>query len=97
MPLTQVRRPTVNGPDEPAEANLRYEVLNALKGVVGRGAVIKQQENSGEDLDDEQEQGHTPEVVPDRMAMDGNNLVAQELLNSSRAEPFVQPGKSLSS
>jgi hypothetical protein len=29
------------------------------------------------------------------MAMDGNDLVAEEVLHNSGAEPFVQPSKSL--
>src|SRR5208337_3684983 len=39
----QVRRPTVHGADEPAEAHLSHDVLHAFEGVVGRGPIIKEQ------------------------------------------------------
>ena len=71
----QVGAPGVNRAKEPAEVNFRHNRPHALEGVVGRGLVKQRQEDAGDDLDGEKEQGHSAEEVEDRHSVDRNSLV----------------------
>ncbi len=86
----QVRRPGVQPPDQPAEAHLGHDELHALESLAGRGPVVEQQKDPGDHLDEEQEQGHAPQVVPDRVLVLGNGLFGGQLVEEV-AEAFLVP------
>ena len=73
----QVGRPGVNGTNQPAKLHPGHDVLHALEGFVGAGAVIQQQQDAGEHLDHEEEKRDAAEEVPVGEAMRGNGLVAE--------------------
>ncbi len=73
----------MDGTDQPSELDLRHDELNAFESAAGRRPVIHQQKDAGEYLDDEQEERHAAEVIPDGVAMERHPLVAEEFLESS--------------
>ena len=73
----EVRRPAMDGADEPAELHVRHDELHAVEGLGDRGAIVEQQQDSGHHLDDEQEQRDAAEVIPGSGGMHGDSLVAR--------------------
>ncbi len=71
----QVRAPGVNRAEEPAEIDLRHDRADALESVVGRGLVKSRQEDAGDDLNGEKEQGHSAEEIENGRSVDGNAFV----------------------
>ena len=85
----QVRRPAVNRPDEPAELDLRHDKLNTLKREFIAPFIVHQQKNSGQDLNDKQEQGDAAKIVPHRMAIDGDVFLSHEFNQVIQLDPFI--------
>ncbi len=87
----EVGRPGVDGTNEPAELHPGHDVLHAFEGFIGAGAVIQQQQDAGEHLNDEEEQRDAAEEIPVRKAMGWNGLMAQRLDETVKMKPFVEP------
>ena len=81
----------MDGTNQPAKLHPRHDVLHAFECFVGAGAVIQQQQNPGEDLDDEEKQRDAAEKVPVRQSMRGNCLVAERRNQSVQMQPLVKP------
>src|SRR6516162_2727535 len=87
----QIRRPAVKGPDEPSELHLRHDELNAFECRFGGRPVIKKKQNSCDDLNGEKKQGHSAEVIPDRVPVNGNRLLVNQFPQRCGADSFIQP------
>src|ERR1035437_146180 len=86
--------PAVNRSDEPAERDATHEMLHALVRRVLADLVVHQEENSGPDLNDEEEKRDAAKVVPDRrMGADRHFLVSQERDEARNLEPLVEHPK----
>src|SRR5438270_13845340 len=77
--------------NQPAELYLRHDVLDALKCLILSGTVVEKQQNSGQHLDNEQEQRDAAEEIPVRPAMDRNRFLAQGSKQFVPAEALVEP------
>src|SRR5262249_33520983 len=87
----QIGRPTVNRANQPAELNFSDDELNTFESIFGAWAIVKQEENSGGDLYDEEKQRHAAEVVPNRMAMERNFLFVGQLRQRADRQTLVEP------
>src|SRR5262245_53944530 len=86
-----VCRPAMNRADQPTESDFRHDELDTFESVLRTGPVIKQQQDSRYDLNRKQEQGHSSEVVPDRMPMNWNFLFPGEPCYDVQAKTSVEP------
>ena len=86
----EVGAPGVGGADEPAEVHDVGDLADALEGL-GAGAVVDQQQDAGEDLDEEEEERDAAPVVPEGLGVDGDALVAGEGDDFGETEAFVEP------
>src|SRR6185295_3181718 len=64
---------------------------NAFESALGAGAIIEQQQDSGDDLNAKQEQRHAAEVVPDRMTMERNFLFVGQMRERANRQTLVKP------
>ena len=87
----QVRRPRVDGAQEPSEGHGGHDELHRLEGALRRRPVVQHEEHAGHDLHDEEEEGHAAQVVEDRVAVDGDRLVFGQRAQGADAESAVQP------
>ena len=78
-------------PDEPAELDLGHDELNTFERRLRGRPVIQEQKDSGNDLNGKKEERHTTEVVPDRVTMNRNSLLAEPGPQHRTADSFVQP------
>src|SRR5689334_11216923 len=81
----------MDGPDQPAELYLRHDVLNALKSLIGAGAIVEKQQDPGEHLDNEQKKRDAAQEIPVGPAMDRNCFLAQGSKQFIPAKAFVEP------
>src|SRR2546426_6038473 len=80
----------MEAPHEGAEQDLRFDVANAVVGVVGSRRVVDRQEHPRDRLEEKQEErGRAEDVDPGRAPRDW--LVEQCLLDRFQLEPAVQP------
>ncbi len=75
----QVGRPAVHGPNQPAELHFGDYELDTFKGIFSTRAIIQQKKDTGSDLHAEKKQGHSAKVIPDRVPMKRNLLLAHEM------------------
>ncbi len=87
----QVRRPRVDRADQPAELHLPHQKLDGLICLLGTGAVVEDQENTRGHLNQEKEECHPSQVVPDRMPVDRDLLLLRKLLQLREPDTLVEP------
>ena len=81
----------MNRSNQPTKLDLCHDELDALECVLGAGAVIKEQEYSGDNLDCEKEQRHAAEVIPDGMPVNRDFLLLGQLGEGTDRQPIVDP------
>ena len=81
----------MNRADQPAKLYFGNDELNAFESVFGAGAIVKQQQDSRDDLDREEKQRHPAEVVPDRMAMNWDFLLLRDSGERTDGQTLVKP------
>ena len=87
----QIGRPGMNGSDQPAKFHLGHEKLNRLEGLGGTRSIIKQEQNTGDDLDHEQKQSHTAEIIPKRVTMQRYFFFLGEIGKIAEPDPLIEP------
>src|SRR3989304_5115788 len=81
----------MDGPDEPAKLDFRHDELDALECQIFTPFVVHQEKDPAHHLDQEEEERHTPEVVPNGMSMDGNVFFSHKLDEVRKVYPLVDP------
>src|SRR5262249_34497257 len=79
--------------NQPAEGHARDDKLDALVGFGGARPVIQKKQDAGADLDGEQEQCHSAEVVPDLLCVDRYAFLGEKVTDVAQIEPFVEPAE----
>ena len=87
----QVRGPVVDRSNQPPELHVGHQELDGLVRLLGTRPIVDQQENSGSDLHHEEEERHSPHVVPDRVLVDRNFLLPGERDGRSQTYTLIQP------
>ena len=82
----------MNRSNQPPELDFGDDELNAFESILSARTIIKQQENSGDDLNAKQEHRHAAEVVPDRMTMERNFLFVGQMRERANRQTLVKPG-----
>ena len=81
----------MNRADQPAKLHFGDDELNAFESVLSAGAIIKEQQNSGNDLNREEKERHPAEVIPDRMAMPRDFFFLRDCGERTDGQPLVKP------
>ena len=92
----QVRAPTVDRTDQPAERNLGRQKTNALVGGRFTRLIVHEQEHAGNHLDDEKEHRDPAEVIPTHPVRAQRHLLVTQKFEERRQlitpiEPAAQP------
>ena len=86
----QVGRPRVRRADEPAEVHHKRDLADRLVGL-GAGPVVDQQQHAGEALHEEEEERDAAPVVPERLRVDRDGLLARKGGELREAEALIDP------
>src|SRR5262249_47493385 len=87
----QVRGPRVNGAHKPAKRYARHDEAHAFVSLTSARSVVEEQQRAGPDLNAEEKQRHSAEVVPRRMPMQGDRLVAKRVDQILHWDALLQP------
>jgi hypothetical protein len=87
----QVGTPAMDRADEPTKLHACHDKAHAVEGLGDGGAIVQEQQESGEHLNAEEEERDAAEVVPGSSGMQGDNLVVQQIARHAQAESFVEP------
>ena len=93
----QIGGPAMDGPDQPAELDAGHDELHAFESFVDRGPVVQHQQNARDDLDGEQEQRHSAEVVPASRRVHRDGFVLHQPTYRAEVQPLFQPARLLRS
>ncbi len=88
----QVGRPVVDRANEPAELHLGHQELDRLVRVLGARSVVEEQKDTGDHLNEEEEESHPPQIIPEGVPVDGDFFLLGELADLGKTQTFVEPG-----
>ena len=69
----------MNRSNQPAERHRGHDELDRLEGLVSRRLVVEHEHDAGHDLDDEEKERHTAEVVEDSVMVSRDRFVRGDL------------------
>src|SRR5262249_20010058 len=87
----QICCPRVNRSNQPAKLHAGHDVLHALESLVGSWTVVKEQQDSGTDLDHEEKKCDSTEEIPIGELVDGDSLLFQRSDQPRPVKPIIHP------
>ena len=92
----KIRRPTVDGADQPPELDAGHDEPDAVKRLRHRGAIVEQQQGSRDKLYQKKEKRDPTEVIPPGGRVHRHGFVRQQIANRAEVDSFSEPVEHLS-